>query len=212
MPTSSASPTCCAWWACCPTWPSATRTSSRAASARRPGFGGGRGLGPPPPAPGTRRRGPAGWAGGWGGEEPVSALDVSIQAQVINIFKNLQKRLGLTYVFIAHDLAVVRHISDRIAVMYLGRVVEIAARDDLYETPKHPYTQALLSAVLVADVDAEASKERVVLKGEIPSPLRTPSACRFHTRCRVALERCKTQDPGMSEHGRGHAVACHLYT
>ncbi|ABM60649.1 oligopeptide/dipeptide ABC transporter, ATPase subunit [Verminephrobacter eiseniae EF01-2] len=145
-------------------------------------------------------------------DEPVSALDVSIQAQVINIFKNLQKRLGLTYVFIAHDLAVVRHISDRIAVMYLGRVVEIAARDDLYQTPKHPYTQALLSAVLVADVDAEASKERVVLKGEIPSPLRIPSGCRFHTRCPVAMERCKTQDPGMSEHGRGHAVACHLYT
>ncbi|KQP22823.1 ABC transporter ATP-binding protein [Pseudorhodoferax sp. Leaf267] len=145
-------------------------------------------------------------------DEPVSALDVSIQAQVINIFKNLQKRLGLTYVFIAHDLAVVRHISDRIAVMYLGRVVEIAARDDLYKTPKHPYTQALLSAVPVADVDAEARKERVVLQGEIPSPLRIPSGCRFHTRCPAAMERCKTQDPEMSEHGGGHAVACHLYS
>jgi oligopeptide transport system ATP-binding protein len=145
-------------------------------------------------------------------DEPVSALDVSIQAQVINIFKDLQQRLGLTYVFIAHDLAVVRHISDRIAVMYLGRVVEIASRDDLYHTPKHPYTRALLSAVPVADVDAEANKERVVLQGEIPSPLRIPTGCRFHTRCPAAMARCKTQDPAMSEHGGGHAVACHLYT
>jgi oligopeptide transport system ATP-binding protein len=145
-------------------------------------------------------------------DEPVSALDVSIQAQVINIFKSLQKRLGLTYVFIAHDLAVVRHISDRIAVMYLGRVVEIASRDDLFKTPRHPYTQALLSAVPVADVDAERGKERIVLKGEIPSPLRIPSGCRFHTRCPAAMEKCKTQAPVMSEHGAGHTVACHLYT
>jgi oligopeptide transport system ATP-binding protein len=145
-------------------------------------------------------------------DEPVSALDVSIQAQVINIFKDLQKRLGLTYVFIAHDLAVVRHISDRIAVMYLGRVVEIASRDDLYSNPKHPYTQALLSAVPEANVDAEQQKKRIVLKGEIPSPLRVPSGCRFHTRCPAAMDKCRTEDPAMSQHGEGHAVACHLYT
>lgn len=145
-------------------------------------------------------------------DEPVSALDVSIQAQVINIFKSLQKRLGLTYVFIAHDLAVVRHISDRIAVMYLGRMVEIAPRDALYMAPKHPYTQALLSAVPQADVDVEHNKARIALQGEIPSPLRIPSGCRFHTRCPVAMEKCKTQDPVMSEHGTGHVVACHLYT
>ncbi|MGB3067815.1 MAG: oligopeptide/dipeptide ABC transporter ATP-binding protein [Ottowia sp.] len=144
-------------------------------------------------------------------DEPVSALDVSIQAQVINIFKDLQKRLGLTYVFIAHDLAVVRHISDRIAVMYLGRIVEIASREDLYRNPKHPYTQALLSAVPEADVDAECHRAHIALKGEIPSPLRVPSGCRFHTRCPSATERCRTQDPPMREQGAAHSVACHLY-
>jgi oligopeptide transport system ATP-binding protein len=144
-------------------------------------------------------------------DEPVSALDVSIQAQVINIFKELQKRLGLTYVFIAHDLAVVRHISDRIAVMYLGRVVEVASREDLYSHPKHPYTQALLSAVPEANVDAESRRQRIVLKGEIPSPLRVPEGCRFHTRCPAAMARCRTDDPAMQESASGHAVACHLY-
>lgn len=145
-------------------------------------------------------------------DEPVSALDVSIQAQVINIFKELQERLGLTYVFIAHDLAVVRHISDRIAVMYLGRVVEIASREDLYGNPKHPYTQALLSAVPEANVEAESQKKRIVLQGEIPSPLRVPLGCRFHTRCPAVMDKCRTVDPAMSEHGAGHVVACHLYT
>jgi oligopeptide transport system ATP-binding protein len=144
-------------------------------------------------------------------DEPVSALDVSIQAQIINIFKDLQKRLGLTYVFIAHDLAVVRHISDRIAVMYLGRVVEIAGRDALYQSPKHPYTQALLSAVPVADVSAAAHRGRLTLKGEIPSPLNIPGGCRFHTRCPAAMNLCKTQDPALTDQGDGHRVACHLY-
>jgi oligopeptide transport system ATP-binding protein len=144
-------------------------------------------------------------------DEPVSALDVSIQAQVINIFKDLQKRLGLTYVFIAHDLAVVRHISDRVAVMYLGRVVEIAPREALYRDPRHPYTQALLSAVPEADVDAEARKKHIALKGEIPSPMRVPAGCRFHTRCPAAMDKCRAVEPPMSGQGGAHAVACHLY-
>src|SRR5688572_23431913 len=145
-------------------------------------------------------------------DEAVSALDVSIQAQVVNLFMELQQRLGLTYIFIAHDLAVVRHISDRIAVMYLGKIVEIAGRDDLYKRPLHPYTEALLAAVAVADPEVEARRPRAIVKGEVPSALKPPSGCRFHPRCPKAMERCKTVDPLLADLGGGRAVACHLHT
>jgi oligopeptide transport system ATP-binding protein len=145
-------------------------------------------------------------------DEPVSALDVSIQAQVVNLFIELQERLQLTYIFIAHDLAVVRHISDRIAVMYLGRIVEVAGRDDLYKRPLHPYTEALLAAVPVADPEVEARRPRAVVKGEVPSALRPPSGCRFHPRCPKAMEKCKVIDPALAELGGGRAVACHLHS
>jgi oligopeptide transport system ATP-binding protein len=144
-------------------------------------------------------------------DEPVSALDVSIQAQVVNVFMELQRRLGLTFIFIAHDLAVVRHISDRIAVMYLGRIVEIATRDELYRNPLHPYTMALLSAVPVADVEAESKRARIIVKGEVPSPLNPPSGCHFHPRCLMAMDKCRSETPALSDQGNERVVACHLH-
>ena len=144
-------------------------------------------------------------------DEPVSALDVSIQAQVVNLFQELQERLGLTYVFIAHDLAVVRHISHRIAVMYLGRIVEIASRAELYAKPLHPYTQALLAAIPIPDPEVEAGRPQQIITGEVPSAMRPPPGCRFHTRCPQAMDVCKTVDPPMREMEGGRAVACHLH-
>jgi oligopeptide transport system ATP-binding protein len=144
-------------------------------------------------------------------DEPVSALDVSIQAQVVNLFVELQRSLGLTYIFIAHDLAVVRHISDCIAVMYLGRIVEIARRADLYERPLHPYTEALLAAIPVADPEVEARRPRTIVKGEVGSALSPPSGCRFHPRCPKAMDTCKTVDPALVDLGAGRSVACHLH-
>jgi oligopeptide/dipeptide ABC transporter ATP-binding protein len=142
-------------------------------------------------------------------DEPVSALDVSIQAQVINLLDDLQDDFQLTYVFIAHDLGVVHHVSDRIAVMYLGVVVEIGPSDPLFLHPIHPYTQALLSAIPPIEADDEARRERIVLEGEVPSPIDPPSGCRFHPRCPYATEICRVEQPVLTDHGAGRLAACH---
>jgi oligopeptide/dipeptide ABC transporter ATP-binding protein len=142
-------------------------------------------------------------------DEPVSALDVSIQAQMINLLEELQDEFSLTYVFIAHDLGVVRHVSDRIAVMYLGKLVELSPAEELYQRPIMPYTEALLSAVPIPDPDLSAERERIVLEGDVPSPIDPPSGCRFHPRCRYATEICSQVEPPLADYGNGHLAACH---
>lgn len=144
-------------------------------------------------------------------DEPVSALDVSIRAQILNLMQRLQRQLGLTYLFISHDLSVVRHVADQIAVMYLGKIMELADRDEIYQAPKHPYTQALLSAVPIPDPQVEKRRQRVILSGDLPSPVNIPRGCRFHTRCPLAQDLCRQQEPVFEDKtGRGHFAACHF--
>ncbi|WP_341878053.1 dipeptide ABC transporter ATP-binding protein [Defluviitalea saccharophila] len=142
-------------------------------------------------------------------DEPISALDVSIQAQVVNLLEELQEKMGLTYLFIAHDLSMVRYISDRVAVMYLGSIVELADSDELYENPLHPYTKALLSAIPIPDPEIQRKRERIVLQGDVPSPINPPKGCKFVDRCPMATEQCRNQRPALKEVKPGHYVACH---
>lgn len=143
-------------------------------------------------------------------DEPIAALDVSIQAQIVNLMQELQEELNLTYLFIAHDLSMVKHISDRVLVMYVGKVMELAQRDELYESPLHPYTKALLSAVPIPDPEYEMQRKRIILSGDLPSPAQPPPGCRFHTRCPIAEQQCKLTEPPLREVAPDHVVACHF--